>query len=146
MPFSNNTSTGTMICHLRKNYILSLTFILWMLFKKLTSANSESAKFLAKLEVAVSSIPAGHSMIAEENKSVISCGLKCLEDDYCVGFGFIRKPGTKCLVVINRFIQSQIPQDLDGYTYYSKDNKGEDKFRVLTKKNIFLVFAQKNQI
>ena len=117
-----------MICHLRKMDIPNITFILWMLFGKLTSANSEMAKFLAALEVDVSSIPAGHSIIAEENKSIISCGLKCLEDDYCVGFGFIRKPETKCLVVINRFIQSQIPEGLDGYTYYSKDNKGEDKF------------------
>ena len=142
MPFSN-TSAGTMICHLREIdiLILSLTFTFWM-----PSANSETAKFLAKLEVDVSSIPAGHSIIAEENKSVISCGLKCFEDEYCVGFGFIRKPRTRCLVVANGFIQSQIPQSLEGYTYYSKDNKGEDKFRVLTKKNIFLVFAQKNQI
>ena len=107
-----------------------MTFIVWMLFGKLTSGNPETTKFLAALEVDVSSIPPGHSIIAEENKSIVSCGLTCLEDDYCVGFGFIRKPGTKCLMVINRFMQSQIPPDLDGYTYYSKDNKGEDKFIV----------------
>ena len=105
-----------------------MTFILWILLGKLTSANSETTKFLATLEIDVSSIPPGHSIIAEENKSIISCGLKCLEDEYCVGFGFIRKPETKCLVVINRFLQTQIPQNLDDYTYYSKDNKGEDKF------------------
>ena len=114
--------------------IPSIVVFLWMLFGKISSTNSETTKFLATLEVDVSSIPVGHSIIAEENKSIVSCGLKCLEDDYCVGFGFIRKPGTKCLVVANGFMQTQITQGLEGYTYYSKDNIGEDKFRVLLNK------------
>ena len=107
-----------------------MTCILWLLSGKSTYmyVNGEMATFVVASEFNVSSIPNEQMIIVEDNQSVVACGWKCLNDDHCIGFGFIYQPSTICLAVRSVPMQPGITQSLEGYTYFSRSNKGEDRF------------------
>ena len=102
--------------------VFSRFYLLWLLIGKIHSGRSEVSTFYTASELNMSSIPVDQRIIIEEDRSILSCGMKCAQDDSCIGFGFKEKPRTKCLPVRNGFVQPQLNETLDGYTYYSKSN------------------------
>ena len=102
--------------------VFSRFCLLWLLIGKIHNGRSEVSTFYEASELNMSSIPVNQRIIIEEDRSILSFGMKCAQDESWIGFGFKEKPRTKCLPVRNGFVQPQLDETLDEYTYYSKDN------------------------
>ena len=111
--------------------VFSRFCLLWLLIGKIHEGRSEVSTFYEASELNMSSIPVDQRIIIEEDRSILSCGMKCAQDDSCIGFGFKETPRTKCLPVRNGFVQPQLNENLDGYTYYSKSNTSMTLFYTL---------------
>ena len=114
-----------------KMAVFSWFCLLWLLIGKIHNGRSEVSTFYEASELNMSSIPVNQRIIIEEDRSILSCGVKCAQDESCIGFGFKEKPRTKCLPVRNGFVQPQLNETLDGYTYYSKDKPSMTLFYTL---------------
>ena len=114
-----------------KMAVFSRFCLLWLLIGKIHEGRSELSTFYEASELDMSSIPVDQRIIIEEDRSILSCGMQCAQDESCIGFGFKEKPQTKCLPVRNGFVQAQQDETLDGYTYYSKSNTSMTLFYVL---------------
>ena len=114
-----------------KMAVLSRFCLLWLLIGKIHEGRSEISTFYEASELNMSSIPVDQRIIIEEDRSILSCGMKCAQDESCIRFGFKETPRTKCLPVRNGFVQPQQDNPLDGYTYYSKDKTSKILFYTL---------------
>ena len=111
--------------------VFSRFCLLWLLIGKIHEGRSEVSTFYEASELNMSSIPVDQRIVIEEDRSILSCGMKCAQDESCIGFGFTEKSRTKCLPVRNGFVQAQLNETLDGYTYYSKTNSSMILFYTL---------------
>ena len=64
-------------------------------------------------------------VFAEENQSVLSCGMRCNRVMQCVGFGYRKQPSSACVLVIQGVSEEPVSRDLDGFTYYHMENRGK---------------------